>query len=67
MNKLRGKGMSRTAAYKKVQVLSFKTVKERRNLKDIVTEDSAIRKYLSRNEIEKVFDLKWFLRNIKIR
>lgn len=67
MNKLIGKGMSRTDAYKKVQVLSFKAVKERRNLKDIVTEDSAIRKYLSRNEIEKVFDLKWFLRNIKIK
>jgi len=26
--------------------------------------DKKVRKYLSKKEIEKIFDLKWFLRNI---
>jgi len=67
MNKLIEKGMSRTDAYDKTQIFSFKAIKERKDLKEIVTGDSKIRKYLNKNEIENIFDLKWFLRNIRIK
>ncbi|MBA7543912.1 Adenylosuccinate lyase [subsurface metagenome] len=65
MNKLVKKGMDRGDAYKSVQSLCFKTIKTQTELKVTTLNDRKIKIYLSKNEIEKIFDLKWFLRNIE--
>jgi len=64
MNRLIEKGMSRKTAYDLVQKLSFKAMEEKRHLKKIAEEDNEIKKYLNSEDIDLVFDLKWFLRNI---
>jgi adenylosuccinate lyase len=64
MNCLIEKGMGRTESYKIVQKLSFQTIKEKRPLEETVKANRTIRTYLSEKEIEKIFDLKWFLRHI---
>ncbi|MCK4250653.1 adenylosuccinate lyase [candidate division WOR-3 bacterium] len=64
MNKLVKKGMDRGDAYKSVQSLCFKTIKTQTELKETTLNNRKIKIYLSKNEIEKIFDLKWFLRNI---
>jgi len=64
MIKLIEKGMNRESAYNLVQQLSFKAVEERKNLSLIAQQNRVVRKYLNQNETEKIFDLKWFLRNI---
>jgi adenylosuccinate lyase len=65
MNKLVKKGMDRGDAYKSVQSLCFKTIKTQTELKETTLNDRKIKRYLSKKEIEKIFDLKWFLRNIE--
>lgn len=67
MNILIEHGMKRTEAYKRTQQFSFTAVQERKNLRDIVSEDRTIRKYLVQRKIDKIFDLKWFLRNIRVK
>ena len=64
MNSLIGRGMSRDDAYHHVQQLSFRAVKDQRQLRDLALEVPAIRKLLSPRELDRVFDLKWFLRHI---
>jgi len=64
MNRLIEKGMNRKDAYKLLQNLSFKAVEAKIELKTLALKNKSIKKYLTRKEIEKVFDLKWFLRNI---
>uniref|UniRef100_A0A7V0Z7R9 Adenylosuccinate lyase n=1 Tax=candidate division WOR-3 bacterium TaxID=2052148 RepID=A0A7V0Z7R9_UNCW3 len=64
MNRLIEKGMSRKTAYDLVQKLSFKAMEEKRHLKKIAEEDNEIKKYLNSEDIDRVFELKWFLRNI---
>lgn len=64
MNKLVQHGMSRGEAYNTVQRLSFKTVAAKENLKKTVLKDKKVCQYLNEKEIAKIFDLKWFLRNI---
>ncbi|MEO0122825.1 MAG: adenylosuccinate lyase [candidate division WOR-3 bacterium] len=64
MNRLIEKGMNRKTAYDLVQKLSFRSMEEKRHLKKIVEEDCETRKFLNAKDIEKIFELKWFLRNI---
>lgn len=64
MNKLIEKGMSQKSSYDLVQKLSFKAIAEKKNLKILAEFDSQVRQYLTLSDIEKIFDLKWFLRNI---
>lgn len=64
MNALIEKGMDRTLAYSKVQKASFEAVQKRLHLRAIVQEDRRVKKYLSAEELEKIFDIKWFLRHI---
>lgn len=64
MNKLIEKGMSRKLSYDLVQKLSFKAIAEKKNLKTLAESDSQVTQYLTLSDIEKIFDLKWFLRNI---
>lgn len=64
MNALIEKGMDRAAAYSLVQIASFNAVQSRTNLKTIAQADRRINKYLAAGELEEIFDLHWFLRNI---
>ena len=64
MNILVKKGMSRGDAYKLVQSLSFRAVKMKKNLKAVAMENKKVCEILSRKDIEEIFALEWFLRNI---
>lgn len=64
MNSLIAHGMTRDDAYQHVQRLSFEAVQTQLQLKDLACKDTAVKKHLTRKEIEKIFDLKWFLRHI---
>jgi len=64
MNRLIEKGMNRDDAYLKVQKLSFLAVQQNEELKDRVLKDRQIRKYLDSKEIDKIFDLSWYIRHI---
>jgi len=67
MNKLIEKGMTRKFAYDLVQHLSFKSIRKKIDLKEIVLKESEAKKYLTKDEIEDIFDIDWFIRNIKIK
>ncbi|WP_038057841.1 adenylosuccinate lyase [Thermodesulfobacterium hydrogeniphilum] len=59
------KGMTREEAYKIVQEIAMKVWQdETLNFKDLVLQDKRILKVLSQQEIEKVFDVKYYLKNI---
>ncbi len=64
MNRLVEKGMNRENAYKIVQLLSFKALNTKTQLKALVLKDKTTKRYLTKTEIEAVFDLWWYLRNI---
>ncbi len=64
MDRLIERGMNRKDAYKVVQRLSFRAVEAKTELKVLALKDKGIHKYLTRKEIGKIFDPKWFLRNI---
>ena len=64
MNALIEKGMDRVNAYTAVQESSFKAVQSRTHLKEIARANKQISKYLSSTELDKIFDIQWFLRNI---
>lgn len=64
MNGLIDKGMDRSAAYRLVQQVSFNAVRAQTHLKTVARADRRIQKYLDASELERIFDLKWFLRHI---
>jgi adenylosuccinate lyase len=64
MNALIEKGMDRVDAYAAVQKSSFQAVQLNTHLKEIAQADRRISRYLSSPELDKIFDMKWFLRNI---
>ncbi|KPL13433.1 hypothetical protein AMJ74_05250 [candidate division WOR_3 bacterium SM1_77] len=64
MNALIEKGMDRVDAYAAVQESSFKAVQSKTHLKVIAQEDRRISKYLTSSELDKIFDINWFLRHI---
>ncbi len=61
---LADKGLTREDAYKLVQADAMKARGLNKNLKTVVIEDPQITKYLSLKEIEEVFDIRYYLRNI---
>ncbi|MGD8979549.1 MAG: adenylosuccinate lyase [candidate division WOR-3 bacterium] len=67
MNALIEKGMERVDAYAIVQKSSFKAVKSQTHLKTVVLESKQISKYLNPNELDEIFDIKWFVRHITKR
>jgi len=67
MNALIEKGMDRATAYSAVQTASFRAVQSRTHLKTIAQADRRINKQLTDDELDKIFDLQWFLRNIPAR
>jgi adenylosuccinate lyase len=64
MNKLIEAGMSRSEAYHVVQNLSFKAVQRKIGLRDLALDSTRVRSYLSEKEVNNIFDMKWFLRNV---
>ncbi len=55
------KGLSRSEAYDLVQKPALKSYREKIDFKELVIKDLKIKKFLSKKEIDKVFDLKSYL------
>jgi len=59
------KGMTREEAYKIVQELTMKVWQDKNlNFKELVLKDERISKFLSKEEIERIFDISYYLRYI---
>ncbi|WP_448589967.1 adenylosuccinate lyase [Thermodesulfobium sp.] len=58
------KGMLRENAYKIVQTLAMKAFNEKINFEEIVRKDPEIKSYLSEEELNDVFDYKYFVRYV---
>ncbi|UCG30837.1 MAG: adenylosuccinate lyase [candidate division WOR-3 bacterium] len=67
MNALIEKGMERVRAYSIVQKASFKAVQTRTHLKVVAKSDRRVTRYLSPQELDRIFDIKWFLRHIRAK
>lgn len=66
MIKLIERGMNRRDAYDTIQSLSFRAIRDKHGLAEIAKKEPRIKKLLSAREIDKLFDLRWFLRNIRV-
>jgi adenylosuccinate lyase len=62
--KLIEKGMSREAAYRLVQGTAMQSWSRRKDFKELLKNDREVRKFLSEKEIEKLFDLSYYLKNV---
>ena len=58
------KGMSREDAYKVVQERAMESWKQKVPYKDLLKKDKVISKYLSDKEIDKLFDMKFYTKNV---
>jgi adenylosuccinate lyase len=58
------KGMSREDSYRVVQTQAMKSWKQRVPFKDLLKEDEVVAKYLTAKEIDKLFDMKFYTRNV---
>ncbi len=58
------KGLSREKAYVLVQKNAMKSWKKRLSFKEILGKDPVIKKYISGKELESLFDLSYYLKNI---
>ncbi|MDH4211391.1 MAG: adenylosuccinate lyase [candidate division WOR-3 bacterium] len=64
MNALIEKGMERVRAYSIVQKASFVAVQTKTHLRTVAKSDRQINGFLDDAELDKIFDMKWFLRHI---
>jgi len=62
--KLIEKGLSREDAYRLVQKRAMQSWEERRDFKELLKKDPLIKKYLSSREMDKLFDLLYYLKNV---
>ena len=62
--KLIEKGMSREDAYQFVQKNAMQSWEQKKDFKEPLKQDKEIKKYLSSDEIEKLFDLSYYLKNV---
>ncbi len=60
------KGLSRDVAYRMVQRHALKAARDGGDLKREVSQDPEIRRYLSRRDIEQIWDLKHYLKNVDV-
>lgn len=60
------KGMSREEAYKVVQESAEKSWREKGDFREVVSNNETIRRYLSDEEIDELFDPAYYLRNVGI-
>jgi len=58
------KGLSREDAYRVVQQRAMQSWKEKTPYKDLLKQDKVITRYLSMKEIDKLFDLKFYMKNV---
>jgi adenylosuccinate lyase len=58
------KGLTREYAYELVQENAMKSWKTRKQFKKLLSKDKEVRKYLTTKEIENIFDLKYYFKNI---
>ena len=58
------KGFSREEAYSIVQKVSFESLERDISFKDALREEIALREVLKDEEIDNLFDLKWFIRYV---
>lgn len=58
------KGLTREKAYQIVQTAAMKARTSGKHLKELILIDKEARKHLSDKEIEKAFDIKYYLRNV---
>jgi len=61
---LMDKGLTRQKAYDLVQRLAMKTWKEGSDFKDNLLEDAEVTKYLKAKDLDKIFDLDYYLRHV---
>jgi adenylosuccinate lyase len=61
---LMNKGLGRTQAYDLVQTAAMQTWKGTGNFRDNLLQISGAAKYLSARELDKIFDLNYYLRNV---
>jgi adenylosuccinate lyase len=57
------KGLSRDAAYEIIQSCAMQVWQESSEFKDVLYRDRHVRKYLSKNEIDGAFDIKYYIRH----
>ena len=62
--KLTEKGISRENAYRLVQKNAMQSWEKGKGFKELLKIDKEIKKFLSSDEIEKLFDLSYYLRNV---
>lgn len=62
--KLIEKGMSREGAYRLVQGTAMQSWSQRKDFKELLKKDREVKKFLSGAEIEKLFDLSYYLKNV---
>ncbi len=62
--KLTEKGISRESAYQLVQRNAMQSWKDRKDFKGLLKKDKEIKRYLTTSEIEELFDLSYYLRNV---
>ena len=58
------KGLSRENAYRLVQKRAMQSWEQRKPFKDLLKKDRLIKKYLSDDEIDALFDLKFYTKNV---
>ena len=58
------KGLSRQSAYSTVQRNAMKSWKDEVSFLDLISKDSEVTKYLSKKDIEDIFDYKYFIRHV---
>lgn len=58
------KGLTRPAAYDIVQKCAFQCVSLNRDFKDVLLSNTKVRRYLSSDMIQSIFDIKYYLRHI---
>lgn len=60
------KGLTRERAYQIVQGAAMKARASGKHLKDLILADKEARKHLSEKEINEVFDIRYYLRNVNV-
>lgn len=61
---LMDKGLTRTKAYDLVQRAAMKTWEEKLDFKEMLLKDEAVSKYLTQKDLDRIFDLDYYLRNV---
>jgi adenylosuccinate lyase len=58
------KGLARPRAYDIVQCCAMRVWKEQRQFKDTLLADGQVSKYLNQDDLNRIFDLDYYLRNV---